>query len=728
MKNADVPKPSKDPLEIVGSVVAEKYQIISLAGEGGFSLVYKAKHLIWQQFVAIKFFVVLENAKPELREQLLGDFIREGKLMSELSSRSAAIVQARDIGKLESGDGWIPYMVLEWLDGQAFDALLLREFHARKPPRTLREALTLLEPIAAALDLAHRSHVAHRDLKPANIMLVGDATSSVQSCKLLDFGIAKVMSEQVEQREVLELTGQQITAFTPNYGAPEQFSRQYGATGPWTDVFAMALIFVEILRGGLRALQGDTFFDLGLASRNPVRPTPAKFGIVLSDELEAVFAKALAIAPGDRHATMGELWIDLHQHVFPDAAAWQRVRTATSVEPPSALRGNFGPVSLGSVPARLQPNPALHSSQPLQVPTTLPASRLAGPQPGAAGRKKTSTTLVVALLFTAVAVVVGVVIATRPSSPSSNATATASQTPTQSPSASVSLGAAASAAGTEDGPCPKGMNPVNGGTFTMGSNDKDVPLASPAHQVSLDTFCLDVHEVTVARYRGCVAKGACEPADTKPTFPKAENETEAAHAKFIEASAEFCNWGATDRETHPINCVDAGRAEAYCRKLGFDLPTEAQWELAARGTDGRKFPWGDDGGDHTYMNAAGIEWREWLAAKDLPSPNSLMYEKNDGYAGTAPVGHYPRAQTQSGQLDMVGNVWEWTRDWYAIYQPDAQTNPKGPALGNRKAIRGGGFNGEYATWVNPAARYHQLATASVHVIGFRCAATIKSAR
>ncbi|MEM9695956.1 MAG: SUMF1/EgtB/PvdO family nonheme iron enzyme, partial [Myxococcota bacterium] len=80
-----------------------------------------------------------------------------------------------------------------------------------------------------------------------------------------------------------------------------------------------------------------------------------------------------------------------------------------------------------------------------------------------------------------------------------------------------------------------------------------------------------------------------------------------------------------------------------------------------------------------------------------------------------------------GNMDMVGNVLEWTNDRNALYEGEAEVNPKGPAAGDRKAIRGGGFNGEFSLWVNPAARYHQLATASVHVIGFRCASDVRPA-
>ena len=102
-----------------------------------------------------------------------------------------------------------------------------------------------------------------------------------------------------------------------------------------------------------------------------------------------------------------------------------------------------------------------------------------------------------------------------------------------------------------------------------------------------------------------------------------------------------------------------------------------------------------------------------------------MYEANDGWPGTAPVGRFPRAMTQAGHMDVVGNVWEWTHDWYADYEAGHQVDPQGPATGEDKVIRGGGFNGELPVWVNPAARYHQRATASVHAIGFRCAAPVR---
>src|SRR6201746_1963997 len=111
---------TRDPLNIVGITIAAKYRIERLVGEGGFALVYRAKHTIWNQPVAIKFFNGLSSAPVDQREQLKDQFIQEGALLTELSSQTASIVQARDVGTYTSPDGqWMPYMVLEWLDGVA---------------------------------------------------------------------------------------------------------------------------------------------------------------------------------------------------------------------------------------------------------------------------------------------------------------------------------------------------------------------------------------------------------------------------------------------------------------------------------------------------------------------------------------------------------------------------------------------------------------------------------
>jgi eukaryotic-like serine/threonine-protein kinase len=339
-----------DPLGIIGTTVDGKYEIQELAGEGGYSAVYRAQHLVWNEPVAIKFFSLLEDAKPELREQLLNDFIQEGKLMTQLSSRSAAIVQARDIGKLALGDDeWIPYMVLEWLDGYPLDQVLRREMAAGMPPRSLDEAVTLLGPAAEALYIAHQAGVAHRDLKPANIVVMGDPRDPNVSTKVLDFGIAKVMSAHSELQDQLQLTGTQITAFTPNYGAPEQFSRNFGATGPWTDVFAMALIVMELVRGGHRALEGATFFELGVKSCDATtRPTPAALGIEVSADVEAVFAHAMALQPKDRFPSMGEFWSELHAAVFPGGDTWTRGRSLSQsvLRPLSSITGSPSGASL----------------------------------------------------------------------------------------------------------------------------------------------------------------------------------------------------------------------------------------------------------------------------------------------------------------------------------------------------------------------------------------------
>src|SRR5438270_3867642 len=146
-----------DPLGIVGTTIGEKYVIEAVVGEGGFGIVYRAMHKIWKQPVAIKCFKVLMDASPDMREALLKDFIQEGALLTQFSGRTASIVQARDVGTFTTAAGaWVPYMVLEWLDGFTLESMLeadrARLGSSGKAAWPIAKVIALLEPVASALE------------------------------------------------------------------------------------------------------------------------------------------------------------------------------------------------------------------------------------------------------------------------------------------------------------------------------------------------------------------------------------------------------------------------------------------------------------------------------------------------------------------------------------------------------------------------------------------------
>jgi formylglycine-generating enzyme required for sulfatase activity len=256
------------------------------------------------------------------------------------------------------------------------------------------------------------------------------------------------------------------------------------------------------------------------------------------------------------------------------------------------------------------------------------------------------------------------------------------------------------------------MMKVPGGRFYMGV-DEDVTGAKPAHAVTLAPYCIDAFQVTTARYQACSDAGRCK-------RPARDNDWKGVTARDHRLYDPLCNAREPNaRGQHPMNCVSWDMAQSYCSAQGARLPTEAEWELAARGRDGRRYPWGDAEPTARRMNACGKECLAWAKARGIkPEP---MFAEDDGWATTAPVGSFPSGDSPFGLHDVVGNVREWTNDFYADYTNSAQTDPTGPATGTERVTRGAAWNATSTEVAHTAFRSHESPDARRYAVGFRCA-------
>jgi len=213
------------------------------------------------------------------------------------------------------------------------------------------------------------------------------------------------------------------------------------------------------------------------------------------------------------------------------------------------------------------------------------------------------------------------------------------------------------------------------GEFIMGSSDEDKDAAEdekPQHKVYLDAYWIDKTEVTNGMYNKCLDAGAC----TLPVLPSEE---------FFEAPNQ------------PVQGLAWTQAVDYCEWVGRRLPTEAEWEKAARGTDGRLYPWGNE-----------------LLSEPTANYDFLFNQFTD-------VGSFELGASPYGVMDMAGNVWEWTSDWYSedYYANSRYENPTGPARGNIKVIRSGAWN--TVLRAIRVANRHWAFPGRDDILGFRCA-------
>ena len=709
-----------------GTIFGGDFKVVRLLREGGMGAVFIVEQTSTGRLRALK---VLSNelgADAGARER----FVRESRIGAQIDSDHVVEVVTAGV---DAATG-CPYLVMELLVGLDLD-----DVAEQFGPLPLGDTAEILAQFGHAMERAHALSIVHRDIKPANVFLAAPRRRGAPfTVKVLDFGIAKAVADN-------KLTGAAPLG-TPLYMAPEQMEHAARVT-PAADVWAIGLVVFRLLTGhDFWRASGDSFAALVREIVVEALPTAtaraAELGAAarLPYGFDAWFGKCVARDPAVRYPEAGAAIAAFHELV-PEGtptgqlAEWLHARMAGAEGAQSAV----GAASLKGVstPGRWSsqkdasrgPSPPGGQS-PLVVPAITTSSARSSPPTGDAATQysqplsETASAKPVATAPTArppsrvwLAVAAGAVLVAAGAffalggsrRPAESSTATTA--PVAPPAPSVKEAPVAQR-------CPEGMVLIAAGSMFMG--DLALDNARPPHKVTLGSYCIDRLEVTAAAYDACAAHGNCLKAPQDVHFA---DMTPGQQTAF----AELCNARREGRGEHPANCVDWSMADNFCRSPGgrlsdggARLPSEAEWEFAARGSGQKTYPWGDEEPDATRLNACGSECEAWFKAHKLMT--RTLYPADDHFPGTAPVGSFPAGATPQGVLDLAGNVWEWTGDWYGPYTPDAASNPKGAESGSERVVRGGSFNGSMSTWARPAYRWKTTPDTYNHAIGFRCAA------
>lgn len=690
----------RDLFHLVGATALGRYHIEEVVGENAYAVVYRGSRLDVGVSVAIKVFKVLGDFSAEERGAVLDMLALGNADVAKVARQTEVICPAYDVGKLTLRTGnWVPCMAFEWLDGASLRQIRDEEQQYGLPPRTLVQTMSLLEPVATALTTAHQVGIVHSGLTPSSVLVLGDPRSPTVRLRLIDFGVARALSTaRAGQRGPGSFT---LTPafYKTEFAAPEQVDFTGHSIGTATDVYSFALVLTYLL--------GYPPQDPA-AAREPsyYRGTPGARGVVVPEAVERVFARALERDPQKRPATIGEFWNEL--------------RSARGLAPLTGMSEEREETVDDYAPTlRVQPLSEAESERLVALPSagTNEADRTQQRAPVSLAKPGRSNRLL-GLLLGAGVVAGAAFVAHRyrdallqrihdfrnPPVP------VASTAPTQSATVSASASAA-----PPPSPCPKGMVLIPGGELRMGrKDDRAAPGGAPQmHEVKLSPFCMDVHEVTVAEYKKCSDDGLCKRAAKNNEWPRIRPD------ERINYDPE-CNIQHADaRKRHPVNCVTWEMADLYCKAQQKRLPTEAEWERAARGSDSRPYPWGREDPDTKRLNACGSECVSWHKQHRLHARQLL--DGDDGFTTTAPVGSFPRGASPYGVQDMAGNVWEWVGDWFAPYPEEGQVEPTGPTTGQHRVLRGGAFQGTDSAVVRATNRHHDLPMVTSWIIGFRCA-------
>jgi len=636
-----------------------RYHILEQLGEGGMATVYKAYDTRLETDVAVKV-IRTENILPSVLERTLKRFEREAKALARLTHPN--IVKVTDYGEHEGR----PYLVMVYLPGGTLKQKLGK-------PMPWQEAVRLLLPIARALDFAHRQGMIHRDVKPSNILITADSEPM-----LTDFGIAKIL----DLEETQDLTGTGMGIGTPEYMAPEQWT---GKASHLSDQYALGVAFYEMLTGR-KPYTADTPAAILLKQATEPLQRPTAFARDLPEKAEKLLLKALAKNPDDRFVSMGEFACALEKTVIGDQL---------SVSSRQAVEGGARKQTTLDMQATV--NQAMEGSTVKKRFASHPTSEAA---PAA------SSNLLRYWPFGLIAALVVALIFALTANTNRGANSFLTEAPVIVTEPPIATEAPAVLDEITD---PNGvtMRLVPAGEFTMGGSadtayaeceklyiggtcDRDMFLdEEPAHTVYLDTFYMDKYEVSNAAYRDCVSNGACQP----PT--DMSSDTRSSY------------YGNSSYDDYPVIYVTWDMANVYCKWRGARLPSEAEWEKAARGSDGRIYPWGNSF-DGNKVNFCDVNcFLEWA---------NKYYD--DGYVDTAPVTAYSKGVSGYGIFNLAGNIWEWVADWYNPYPGNTTSNN---AFGTKYRVLRGGSWFDDGSYLRLMSRYMNVPSDSGFYLGFRCA-------
>ena len=610
------------------------YEIISSLGRGGFGSVYKAR-------AANGNLVALKILNPQVldNQKVVKKFFHEAMILAKLDHPNIC----RLIEFFPDGHNYA--IVMEYVEGTELKEILQQQPNGLMP---FDQAFRIAKQSLAAFQYAYENGILHRDIKPANIMIDNQGNS-----KIMDFGIAKVAGAATHDTAASMLS--------VHYTPPERFDPSR-AVDARSDIYALGLVFYELFTGR-RPFEAEETSQIMFWHLNEIPEPPNTYVSGLPSEVSAAIETALEKDPDDRFQDFKE---------FSDALG----QGTPGVDYTSQLVDNEA-TTIDQTIITSPVSPKVIKKRKKRKGAGLPVPLVAG------------------IAAIVVVLIVGGFFAYRAFRPQGQVS-TGLKKETPKPTIAIEGGVLNTKGYTEIAHEKDGsvMIYIPSGEFIMGSDNYS--WEQPVQTINLDTYLIDKYPVTNAQFQKFVQETG---------YITDAEKSGGGEVKIARRwrTMEEATWKKPDgaesivgKEVHPVSQVSYNDALSYCQWAGKDLPTEAQWEKAARGSAGSVYPWGDTDPDDTTANFYGF------------------------IEGTTAVTSYEKGQSYYGAFDMAGNVYQWCKDWYAGEGSERELeNPTGPDTGTTRVLKGGAFT-EGSDNLRSASREKAEPNVSRNIYGFRC--------